>query len=76
MSGIKIPEAVFVSAATGSIKTRSERGLMFKLIIIYFNCLLNFLNYIFRNCANVLIMTILPKKNASIVRLALNILKK
>jgi hypothetical protein len=35
VSGIKIPEAVFVSAATGSIRTRSERGLMFKLIIIY-----------------------------------------
>jgi hypothetical protein len=38
---MNIPDAVFVSAATGSIRTRSERGLifkaiMFKLIIYYF----------------------------------------
>jgi hypothetical protein len=34
-SGIrnKIPDAVFVSAATGSIRTRSESGLMFKAMI-------------------------------------------
>jgi hypothetical protein len=38
-SGIrnKIPDAVFVSAATGSIRTRSESGLMFKAMILFFN---------------------------------------
>jgi hypothetical protein len=37
-SGIrnKIPDAVFVSAATGSIRTRSESGLMFKAMILFF----------------------------------------
>jgi hypothetical protein len=34
VSGIKIPEAVLVSAATGSIRTRSESGLIFKAIMI------------------------------------------
>jgi hypothetical protein len=37
VSGIKIPDAVFVSAATGSIRTRSESGLMFKAMILFFN---------------------------------------
>jgi hypothetical protein len=33
----KKPDAVFVSAATGSIRTRSESGLMFKAMILFFN---------------------------------------
>jgi hypothetical protein len=36
VSGIKIPEAVLVSAATGSISTLSESGLMFKAMILYY----------------------------------------
>jgi hypothetical protein len=31
-----IPEAVFVSAATGSIRTLSAKGLIYKLIFICF----------------------------------------
>jgi hypothetical protein len=36
VSGIIIPEAVVVSAAKGAITTRSEIGLMFNDIVVYF----------------------------------------
>jgi hypothetical protein len=64
VSGIKIPDAVFVSAATGSIRTRSESGLMFKAMILFFNYISSV-----RNCA-ILLYDISYKKTSHFDRLA------
>jgi hypothetical protein len=58
------PEAVFVSAAAGSTRTLSAKGLMFNPIFIYFLLIKLFLNfvYIVRNYATVLNLTIFQEK--------------
>jgi hypothetical protein len=48
---MKNPEAVLVSAATGSIRTLSESGLMFKAMILCFLYLIFMIFYKFRNYA-------------------------
>jgi hypothetical protein len=45
VSGIIIPEEVFVSAAAGSTRTRSAMGLMFRLLIMILILFTFFRNY-------------------------------